>query len=490
MKRTPLTRSLLIRSLLSSALVAAGLGATGCGGSGSSGSKSAAAPVSSGSATSTTSGTTAGATSASFHDPQGQVAALSTASAPVSATLATDAYVAFKEQQSTSDFVTSNDPALLDKAFVVEDKGTVRILDMRGAAPALDRELKLFGAPLPAGIATGKLSLVDATQALVTTSGAGGEGVAYFDPLTARDPADVTWFDFSMVTLQWAAGTLNSKGVDVGGQSLAVSYTAAATLSSGKLLIAASNLDANFDYNPGAVVAYDFDPATKTVSGGAFVQTSDFNPSALTRVSTSRGDLILITNTGAYGSPEGSIDVLDPLTMTRLGRIGFPADANPTGEVVISADGKRGYLGSQSQAQVFVLDLEGIESSFGQLNADLSARFGGGYALGGLGASHYVSSVALSHSERYLYAVDFNESALYVIDLQEGAEAAKVQGFARSGLTANYEGLASKLVVRPGEPGVDFTGPSIFVMTVGLAAADRTLADVTMALDSVTVDKH
>ena len=481
---------LFSRTLISGALLAASLGAVGCGGSGSRSTKGTAAPVSSGSTTTTTSGTTAASSSASFHDPQGQIAALGTASAPVAASLATNAYIAFKEQQSTSDIVTSKDPALIDRAFVVEDKGSVRILDLSGAAPALDRELKLFAAPLPAGIATGKLTIVDAGRALVTTSGAGGEGVALFNPVSAQDPTDVTWFDFSQVTVQWAAGTLNSKGVDVGGQQLTVSYTAGAALSAGKLLIAASNLDASFDYNPGAVVAYDLDPATNTLSGGAFVQTSDFNPSALTRLETSRGDLILVTNSGAFGSPEGSIDVLDPQTMTRLGRIAFPAGANPSGEVVVSSDGKRGYLGSQSAAQVFVLDLAGIESSFGQLNADLSARFGGGYELGGTALSHFVSSVALSHSERYLYAVDFNESALYVIDLREGAAAAKVEGFARGGQRANYEGLANKLVVRPGEPGVDFSGPSIFVMTIGLAQPDRTLQDVTMALDSVTVDKH
>lgn len=491
MHRSLLQRTNFSRSCATLALVLAGAFAVGCGGSsGSRSSASTAAGVGSASPTQTTSGTTAGSTSATFHDPQGAVGAVSTSTSPVQATLNVDAYFAFKEQQSLSDFVIPSDPALQDKAFVVEDKGTLRILDLSGAAPALDRAVDLFASPLPAGIATGSLKIESANLGLLTTSGANGEGVAVFDPLTATSAADVTWFDFRSATVQWPAGTLNSKGVDVSGQPLMLSYTSDATVSAGKLILSASNLDANFDYNPGAVVAYDYDPATNTLSGGAYVETSDFNPTALTRISTSQGELVLVTNTGPFGAPDGSIDVLDPTSLSRLGTIDFPANANPTGNLVVSKDGKRAYVGSQSSAQVFVLDLDGIESAFGQSNADFSARFKGGYDLGGMATSHYVSSLALSHSERYLYAVDFNESALYVIDLHEGSSAAKVEGFVRSGLRANYEGLANKVVVRPGEPGVDFSGPSIFVMTSGIAAADRTLADVTISLDAVTVDKH
>jgi hypothetical protein len=491
MHRPLLQRTNFRRSCATLALVLAGAFAVGCGGSsGSRSSASTAAGVSSATPTQTTSGTTAGSTSGTFHDPMGAVGAVSTSTSPVQATLNVDAYFAFKEQQSLSDFVIPNDPALQDKAFVVEDKGTLRILDLSGAAPALDRAVDLFASPLPAGIATGSLKIESANLGLLTTSGANGEGVAVFDPLTATTAADVTWFDFRSATVQWPAGTLNSKGVDVGGQALMLSYTADATVSAGKLILTASNLDANFDYNPGAVVAYDYDPTTNTLSGGAYVETTDFNPTALTRINTPQGELVLVTNSGAFGTPDGSIDVLDPTSLSRLGTIDFPANANPSGNLTVSKDGKRAYVGSQSSAQVFVLDLDGIESAFGQSNADLSARFKGGYDLGGMATSHFVSSLALSHSERYLYAVDFNESALYVIDLQEGSSAAKVEGFVRSGLRANYEGLANKVVVRPGEPGVDFSGPSIFVMTTGIASADRTLSDVTISLDAVTVDKH
>ena len=49
------------------------------------------------------------------------------------AQLSTDTYVAFKENVSISDMALPTDPALKDKAFVVEDDGTVRIIETASA---------------------------------------------------------------------------------------------------------------------------------------------------------------------------------------------------------------------------------------------------------------------------------------------------------------------------------------------------------------------
>ena len=477
-----------IKVLLSAAAALAAVTAVGCGGSsGSRSSSSTVAASTSGTPSGTTSGTTAAAVSSnSLHDPAGQIGLVGSATNPVQAILSTDAYVAFKEQQSISDLVMSDDPALADRAFVVEDKGTVRILDLSGAAPVLDRAVDLFAGPLAQGISAGKLNLISANKALVVTSGTNGEGVAMFDPLTARDSNDVVWFDFNGITATWAAGTLNNKGVDVGAQPIPMSYTADATIAGGKLIYISSNLDSNFDYNPGTITAYDYDTATNTLSGGAFMMTSDFNPTGITRV----GDLLLVTNSGPFGGTEGSIDVIDPDRFELVGTIRFPASTNPTGQITISPDGKRGYVASQSKAEVYVLDLSDLDQLAGQQSLDLSARYQGGYDLESQVPSNFVSSIAISHTGNYLYAVSFNESALTVIDLVEGKRAARVEGFARSGLPASFEGLANKIVVRPGEPGVDYQGASILTMTINLAQADRTLQDVTVALDTVTVDRH
>lgn len=426
-------------------------------------------------------------TPAALPHPGGQIVAVTPGANPVQATLQTDVYTAFGEGGSVSDLALT-----ADRAFVLEDRGRLRILDLSGATPALDRAIDLFGAPLQAGIATGALTLQSSTLALLTTSGTGGEGVALFDPSAVQSAQDVTWFDFGALSATWPVGTTNSKGVDVGGQPLPLTYTAAAVHAGGRLIFASSNFDANFDLNPGAVTAYPLDLTTRTLSTpGALVQTSDFNPTGLTRVETAKGELVLVTNAGPMGQA-GSIDVLDPVTMIKVGTIRFPAAAtNPAGTVAVSPDGTRGYVGAQSDDCVYLLDLAGLGDLVGATAAaDLSARFLGGYELGAAAGPSYISRVALSHSGDYLYAVDMNASALYVLDLTRPELGATVSGFARSGLPSNFEGLASLVAVRPGEPGVDFQGPSVYVLTINLAAADRAIANVSVALDAVTVDRH
>ena len=53
---------------------------------------------------------------------------------------------------------------------------------------------------------------------------------------------------------------------------------------------------------------------------------------------------------------------------------------------------------------------------------------------------------------------------------------------------AKFECNASVLAVRTGVPGVDFTGPAVFVATIALDPLDRTVPSVTSALDGVSFD--
>ncbi len=423
-------------------------------------------------------------------NPGGSVVAITTAAAPVAAQLDTDAFVAFREQVSISDMVLPSDPALANRAFVVEDNGTIRILDISGTTPQLDRALPLLPAALPAGAATGALRIQDASIALTTTSGANAEGIAFFDPLAANTPNDVTWFDLTAMAATWPAGTLNSAGTDVSGSALPLTYTSDAVIAGGRLIFTSSNLDASFNNNPGTIGGFPIDMTTHQLSAGTIIQSSDFNPTGLSRMVTLQGELLLVTNTGAYGVPGASIDVIDPGTFRVVATIPF-ASGTPNGRVEVSTDGTRGYVASQSEAEVYVLDLEQIGLELGnQAKTTLPARNLGGFALPTNAAFNFVSSIALSHTGNYLYAVNFNESVLHVIDLANPGVGASVTGFARSGIPASYEGLANTLAVRPGVPGVDFQGPSIYVMTINLAAADQTVTNVSVALDTVTVDKH
>ncbi|MBX3471422.1 MAG: hypothetical protein KF878_31515 [Planctomycetes bacterium] len=423
-------------------------------------------------------------------NPGGVVAPIGTQAAPVSAQVALGAFQAFREHTSVSDLVIPDVAGLRDRAFAAEESGFVRVLSLAGAAPTLDRSIPLEAAPLPGGVALGPLVIHDERTALVTASGTGGEAVYLFDPSTAQTAAHVTKYPLHTLTLTWPAGTLNSQGVDVGGQSLPLTFTAGAALAANRLFVASSNFDASFDLNPGSVLVYDVDPNTRAISGGAVFKTTDFNPTAVTRVGTSQGPLVLVTNAGVYGSGTSSVDVFDAASARHVATIPL-GQRNVSGPVVVSPDGRRGYLGSQTAAEVFVLDLEGLGGEVAnQAVTARPARFLGGWTLPGAGAFAYISGLALSHTGDHLYAVNFNASELYVLDLTVPGLGARVTGFARTGLPSNFEGLASKVAVRPGAPGSAFQGPSLFVLTINLATADRTIADVKVALDAVTLSRH
>lgn len=422
--------------------------------------------------------------------PGGQVAALTTAGA-VQAQLALGVHTAFRERTGVSDLVCPDLPGLRDRAFAVEEAGFVRVLDLSGATPRLERTIALAAAPLAPGQAMGALAIQDERTALLVSSGAGAETVWLFDPGAAQGPADVLRMDVGQLTVTWPAGTRNSAGADVGGQARPISYVSGAAIAGGRIWFSSSNFDSNFDLDPGTVLAYDWDPAQRRATGpGAVLRTTSWNPTGLLRLVTPRGELLLVTSSGLFGAGPSAVDVIDPRGPSLVGKIDL-GPVNVAGRVLVSPDGRRGYLGSQSGAEVHVLDLTALGDLIGQSGtADLSARHLGAWQLPAAGSTNYLSRLALSHTGNYLYAVSFNESALYVVDLASPGLATVVRGFARTGDPSAYEGLASLVAVRPGVPGVDFQGPSVLVATINLAPADQTIQDVKVALDAVTVDRH
>lgn len=449
---------------LSSALLA------GCGGGGGGGSSSRTTT-----------------TPAAAPDFGGAVTTITSASTSVLATTSLNAFAALRNAGSASDLVISPLAGLRDRAFVVEDKGSVRVLALGAGAPTLDRVINLEPAALPSGTALGDLQIVDAQTGVVTASG--NDAVYLFNPSSGQA---VTKVDVDAFAVTWPAGTLNSVGANIGATPRVISYTASAVVTSGRLIFCSSNLDASFNYDPGTVVALPYNATTRTASTAAatasVIQTTRFNPSALTLVQTQQGPVLLVTNTGPFGAGPASIDVIDPVAFRLVGQIGLGA-RNPGGPIAVSPDGRRGYVGSAATSEVYVLDLENIGGALTSTTvADLSSRFRGGVNLP-KGTSAYISSVELSHTGNYLYAVDYNQSLVWVVDLANPGIAAKAVGFRRTD-TSGFSNSASKLAVRPGVPGTEFNGPSVFLVTLFLASADQTQTGVSMALDSVAVNRH
>lgn len=468
-------------SALALVVLAVTLSACSSGGGRSSGAF-AIAPATSASTSSTTSGTVA-------------TTATSSPAQVVSSTVATDAFSAFHENASAADMVMPADPINKGKAFVVEDtSATVRVIDVTGAAPKLDRVIPLDAMPLPQGCACGSITVSrDGKTACVTATGAGKEYVYVFDPAAAKVAADVTRFDFSTVAIDFAASISNSAGTSIGSK-LSPSWLAQALVASNsKLFVVCSDIDKNFDYNPGVVLAFDFDAAKRTVSAGRVIPSTNWNPTRLTEWTGPNGQsAILVTVSGAMSKGESSIDVIDAKSEKLVGSIPLGA-GNACGNVAIAPNGMRGYVGSSSAAEVAMLDLTGLEKELSNAQALwLAPRFLSKIALPGTSGLNYISGVQVSSSGDYLYAVNFDESSLTIVDLTGRAPvvAGRTTAFARAGNPAKFEDSASLLAVRPGIPGVDFQGPAAYVVTINLAKADRKLADVSVAMDSVTFDRN
>lgn len=428
----------------------------------------------------------------SSHGGQPGVAALTT----VTPTLATNVFTAFLQSSSLADLQTS--PRLANRVLALEDRGFVRVLDDSGATPVsvLDLQLDPAGA-LPQGAAGSSLTVSNGTTALVAASGLGHEAVYVFDPTSAQSAADVTKLDLNASAVTLPAGALNSVGQSVA-SPMSTTFTASAVVAGSKIFIATSNLDQSFNLNPGTVLAFDYDPKTRAATNESVVFTSGYDPTRLTTWTSPLGvPAVLCVNAGigSVGSGASTIDVIDPVRGVLVLTIPLGA-VNAGGAIAITPDSRRGFVGSQALDQVFELDLSNLDQQLANPSPATDAtRFVQAIALPGTGSLHFISGVAISSSGRYLYALDFNESLLSVFDLALGAGKAAlvgtITGFQRSGNPTTFVGNASLLAVRPGAPSVSFSGPSVFVGTINLAAADRTFSpSVSAALDGVSFDHN
>jgi hypothetical protein len=416
----------------------------------------------------------------------------------VTPTLGLNYDAALLDSSSLADLQMSSQSGLANRAYVLEDRGFVRVLDLSAAQPVSLLDLQLDpGGALPQGAAGSSLTISPGPRALVATSGFGFEGVYIFDPATAQTTADVTRIDLNASAVTLPPGALNSTGATVA-SPMSTTFTASALVAGSKLFIATTNLDQNFDLNPGTVLAFDFDAATNAATNESVIFTSGFDPTRLTAWTSPRGvTAVLCVNAGtaSTGSGSSTIDVIDPTRAALVLTIPL-GPVSAAGAVAITPDSTRGFVGSQMLGEAYELDLTNLDQQLANTTPQsapglLTATI----ALPGTSSLHFISGIAVSSSGRYLYTLDFNESLLAVFDLIEGPGKAglvgTVTGFQRSGNPLNFVGNASLLAVRPGTPGVSFSGPSVLVGTINLAPADRTVSQsVTVAIDGVTFNDN
>ncbi|MBW2722996.1 MAG: hypothetical protein JRE71_01300 [Deltaproteobacteria bacterium] len=308
--------------------------------------------------------------------------------------------------------------------------------------------------------------------------------------------------------------------------SFFTSFTAGMNLAAGHLFVATSNLDLpnNFlgRYFPGTVLVYDFDPATDPPSiqpnvDTPLIFTSGFNPTGVARYTTPLGrELVFVTNSGAIGPgigqsnilSESFIDVIDAasrrlVATIPMGYAGLSFDA-----LAIDPTRRVGMIGSWTLPVLYAIDLrvfddddddslyrqaatiwlDGSDPEFPDariFSADNSFeipdRKNGPHpilcdgwtfvAINQAGESAYVlercdgtltqvnlldpimSCEAAGGSDRCCEAIPLPESCFSLGSIQHVTEPFN---------TVTGPHGPSHIRVRPGEPGVDFTGPDVF----------------------------
>lgn len=367
-----------------------------------------------------------------------------------------DVYAGFTPGVTVLDLAVTPDGLGGQLALALQSDGVLRVLSLAGETP---RELVSYPLSTRRPLRElGRLTPGEAGRFLVPEA----TGVALFAPTSARSAEDVTWVDLAGSSVTWPRGTPDSAGFEAGGSPLPIGGTSAALELGGRLFVTSTNPAGERGHWPGTLSVIDLEgrAAPRIVATGGFV------PSGLSLLRSAAGTRLLVTNSGAPGSPS-SVDVVDPGSLERLSSVSLPAGA--WGPVLVTPDGTRGFLACEREARVLVLDLSGAAPSYlGRLELPSAAD------------RNQISQLLLDPFGR-LVVVNHFESALYLLSFAgTGASLQRMSGFSRSGDPSRLEGLLERVALRSAAEGVE-----LLALTVELAPGDQSVPGVSAALDVV-----
>ena len=321
---------------------------------------------------------------------------------------------------------------------------------------------------------------------------------------------------------------------DPAGPSFASQFTSGAAVAAGRLFVSMSNLGkdkggANTQYLPGAVLVFDLDlasdpPVVGPSAAKPFILTTDFNPTHVTAYSTAGREFVLVTNSGALGIEgddpntipvegngialsEASIDVIDANTLEVVATYPLGFASLSMDRLAIDPSGRVAMLGSSVTRELYAVDLEplggpGFPTTATGLVLDGSMGTNGiifdadnpfripGIANGANPAAcaGLIAGTAFNHAGDRFYATERCDGTLATLSVDlSGAPPPPVasQRFVLLDVSSLVSPLRSdtltetrdlgSLRVRPGTPGVDFSGPDLFftVNQPGLLCALR-----------------
>ncbi len=358
-----------------------------------------------------------------------------------------------------ADIVIPDIEGMRSTAFVVSASDPAAVLAIDLDADPLVLSESFLGLSVPPGSGIPARLIISARdQAFLLTSLA----VISFDPKTGA-----IYDQVSVISdIDIGDGLLNSDGTSASAP-LTPSFPGGLTLIGDRLFISTANYIQNQTpaiTAPGTVQVFSVN-GNRTLSKIGHFITSGFNPTGL---SNRDGNELIVVNSGvidiidAKGVPQtdASIDVVDPETLAIRSTIPIGLAALSPYGMAITIDGSRGFVGSAAYGQIYEIDLINKQVLRGLNNPIYATE-----------SSDYISAVALSKDDSYLFAASFEQSSVMPFDLSKtelvGGDPFVV-GFPAGVTDENPTGAntgAGPMAIRPGSRDVDYTGEDLFVLT-------------------------
>jgi len=341
-----------------------------------------------------------------------------------------------------------------------------------------------------------ELLILDEDNAFFTTSGGiadTGEGIHLFDPNPPSPEAFSLTESVSVSPVTLDPPLPYSEGDPV--SRLQPRYTSGVAESNGKLYVCTSNFTATGGSPvcpPGTVFIYDWNPGsappTITASDPSFLVTTGFNPTEVTALGER---FVLVTNTGvvairnAWAVPltDGSVDVVDTELDCIVASYPLGLGAPSYKPIAIAPDGSRALLGSVAYNSVYELDLtvlndlpESCPDPVPQLEEAVLAGKEDPIVVGPSPgtANAFIVQVVLNWNGTRAYATGYNSGTLSILEVETREGVASPKSVVRvlaltpplGPLTPTLKEVGpGPLAVRPGRPGINYTGPDLFVLT-------------------------
>jgi hypothetical protein len=281
---------------------------------------------------------------------------------------------------------------------------------------------------------------------------------------------------------------------------------------------------ANTQFLPGTVLVYDLElgtlpPGVHPNAGVPAIFTGAFNPTDVTTVTTPGGrSFVLVSATGAIGlreddpgTPEieaggvpltaSAIEVIDPVLLQRVGTVPLGLAGISFGRLAVDPSQRVAFTGSAIGRRLYAIDLAALDAIPALAPADPPVVLDGSDVRAGnvdarifdaasplavpalpngappASCDGFVVAAAFDHAGEHLFATEFCDGTMAVVDVDlSGAppipvpaarfDVARVTPVAAP---VGPQGLGEPrapgpMATRPGEPGVDFTGPDLFFL--------------------------